>query len=75
MNKNELTSLNWAIEYELPNLSLVLTFMMAAETEREALAEFRRRRPHGKILKINGHAVKDDGLKITEPPPPSDAKD
>jgi hypothetical protein len=66
MSKPELTSLNWAIEYELPNLNLVLTFMMATETEEEALAEFRKRHPHGKITKINGQPVKDDGIVITE---------
>jgi hypothetical protein len=66
MNNPELTSLNWAIEYEIPNLRLALTFMMAAETEAEALAEFRKRRPHGKITKINGDPVKDNGIVITE---------
>ena len=65
MTKPELTSMNWAIEYELPNLSLVLTFMMATETEEEALEEFRKRRPHGRINKINGTPVKDDGFVIT----------
>jgi hypothetical protein len=65
MDKSQLTSMNWAIEYELPNLSLVLTFMMAAETEAEALAEFRKRRPHGRITKINGEPVNDDGERIT----------
>ena len=65
MDKSQLTSMNWAIEYELPNLSLVLTFMMAAETENEALTEFRRRRPHGRITKINGGPVSDDGVRIT----------
>jgi hypothetical protein len=65
MNNSQFTSMNWAIEYELPSLSLVLTFMMAAETEEEALAEFRKRRPHGRITKINGEPVKDDGERIT----------
>ena len=65
MNNPNLTSLNFAIEYELPRLSLVLTFMVAADTEEEALADFRKFRPHGHIVKVNGQPVKDDGFKIT----------
>jgi hypothetical protein len=67
MNNPNLTSLNYAIEYELPRLSLVLTFMVAADSEEEALADFRRFRPHGRIAKINGLRVKDDGYVITRP--------
>jgi len=65
---SELTSLNWAIEYDLPSLNLVLTFMVAAETEDEAIAAFRSRRPHGRLRKINGQPVKDDGKTIREIP-------
>lgn len=61
---SNLTSLNYSFEYDLPNLSLVLTFMIAAESEEEALAAFRKRRPHGRLLKINGERVKDDGKTI-----------
>lgn len=65
MNNPNLTSLNFAIEYELPKLSLVLTFMVAADTVEEALSDFRKFRPHGRILKFNGQPVKDDGVIIT----------
>ncbi|MCA9067597.1 MAG: hypothetical protein KDA84_01655 [Planctomycetaceae bacterium] len=61
---SELTSLNYAFEYDLPNLSLVLTFMVAAETQEEAIAAFRKRRPHGRLLKLNGQPVKDDGVTV-----------
>jgi hypothetical protein len=65
MTNPNLTSMNFAIEYELPKLSLVLTFMDAADSEEEALRDFRRFRPHGRIVKINGRPVKDDGFVIT----------
>lgn len=58
---NELTSLNWAFEYDLPNLSLTLTYMVAAESEAEAIAAFRKHRPHGRLRKINGEPVADNG--------------
>lgn len=73
MNNPNLTSLNFAIEYELPKLSLVLTFMVAADSEDEALADFRHFRPHGRIVKINGRPVKDDGLRITQSEDPKPA--
>lgn len=63
---SELTSLNFALEYDLPNLSLVLTFMVAAETQEEAIAAFRKHRPYGRLLKINGQRVKDNGDTIQE---------
>ena len=63
---SELTSLNWAFEYDLPNLSLVLTYMVATETEAEAIAAFRKYRPHGRLLKINGQPVNENGTTPAE---------
>lgn len=64
---SNLTSLNWSFEYDLPNLSLVLTYMVAAESEAEAIAAFRKDRPHGRLLKINGQPVNENGATPAEP--------
>ncbi len=65
---DSITWVFWSIEYELPNLSLRLTCAIDASdavTEEEAVANFRKRRPHGRIKKINGRPVNDNGVDVT----------
>ena len=66
---NDTTWAFWSIEYELPNLSLTLTCVIDASkatTEKAAIACFRERRPYGRIKKINGRPVKDNGVAVTD---------
>ncbi len=66
---NDTTWAFWSIEYELPKLNLVLTCVIDASkaaTEEAAIKSFRERRPHGRIKKINGRPVKDNGVIVTE---------
>ena len=66
---NDTTWAFWSIEYELPKLSLALTCVIDASkatTEEAAIAQFRERRPYGRIKKINGRPVKDNGVIVTD---------
>ncbi len=58
--------LTWSIEYDLPKYELALIYLVHAKSEEDAIKDFRKGHPHGRIIKINSQPVTDDGFVITK---------